>query len=335
MPRNVEIKARIASVEALTVRASAIATEGPIAIAQDDTFFPCETGRLKLRAFSAERGELIYYRRPDQHGPKESFYIVSPTSAPDALRESLTLAHGNIGRVIKQRTLFLAGRTRIHLDRVEGLGDFLELEVVLEEHEPTEAGVQEAHAVMAQLGVAPSQLIEGAYLDLLKHAAAVAAPPSMEIERKFLVVAPVESLARSSTRVVQGYLNSHPDRSVRVRIAGDRGVLTVKGATDATGTRRFEWERDIAVAEAEALLELCEPGVIRKVRHEVPVGGHVFEVDVFEGENAGLVLAEVELASPDEAYERPAWLGREVTGDARYYNAALAAMPYQRWGHQT
>ena len=167
MPRNVEIKARLTSVAAVLPAAAAIATEGPTEIAQDDTFFPCATGRLKLRAFSSARGELIYYRRPDQQGPKESFYLVSPTTAPDALRESLTLAYGQTGRVIKQRTLYLAGRTRIHLHRVEGLGDFLELEVVLADDESTEAGVREAHAVMAKLGEEPSQLIDGAYLDLL------------------------------------------------------------------------------------------------------------------------------------------------------------------------
>lgn len=167
MPRNIEIKARIASVEALTARAAAIADEGPIEIIQDDTFFQCETGRLKLRAFSEEQGELIFYRRANQHGPKESFYLRSSTSEPETLRESLSLAYGQAGRVQKHRTLFLVGRTRIHLDRVAGLGHFLELEVVLEEHESSEAGVREAHEIMAQLGVEPSQLIEGAYVDLL------------------------------------------------------------------------------------------------------------------------------------------------------------------------
>ncbi len=167
MARNIEIKARIASVEALTPKAAVLATDGPIEIHQDDTFFRCTNGRLKLRAFSATSGELIFYRRPDRPGPKESFYLRSPTSEPDTLRESLTLAYGQSGRVRKQRTLFLAGRTRIHLDRVEGLGDFLELEVVLGEHEPPDAGVSEAHELMAALGVEPAQLIEGAYVDLL------------------------------------------------------------------------------------------------------------------------------------------------------------------------
>ncbi len=167
MPRNVEIKARITSVDALVPLAAAIATEGPTLIAQDDTFFRCDTGRLKLRAFSAAKGELIYYRRANEQGPKESFYVLSPTDSPDTLRECLSLAHGQVGRVIKQRTLYLVGRTRVHLDRVQGLGDFLELEVVLADGETVEAGVQEAHALMAQLGVAPEQLIDTAYVDLL------------------------------------------------------------------------------------------------------------------------------------------------------------------------
>jgi predicted adenylyl cyclase CyaB len=166
MSRNIEIKARIASVEALMSKAAAIADQGPIDIVQDDTFFVCDAGRLKLRTFSEKEGELIFYRRANQQGPKESFYVRSPTSAPGSLRESLTLAYGQAGRVQKHRTLFIAGRTRIHLDRVVGLGHFLELEVVLEEHEPSDIGVREAHGLMAKLGVEPPQLIEGAYVDL-------------------------------------------------------------------------------------------------------------------------------------------------------------------------
>ena len=167
MPRNIEIKARIESVTALAPRAAALADQAPVEIAQDDTFFRCQAGRLKLRAFSATQGELIFYRRADQQGPKESFYIRSPTTSPDSLREALNLAYGQAGRVVKQRTLFLVGRTRVHLDRVEGLGHFLELEVVLEADEPAQVGIREAHRLMAELGVEPSQLIEGAYVDLL------------------------------------------------------------------------------------------------------------------------------------------------------------------------
>jgi adenylate cyclase class IV len=171
MARNIEIKARIANIEALAPKAPALATEGPRQIAQDDTIVRCDTGRLKLRAFSDDDGELIFYRRADAAGPKESFYLRAPTTAPRVLRESLALAYGQAGRVRKQRTLFLAGRTRIHLDRVEGLGDFLELEVVLAEGEPADAGVREAQALMRALGVEPSQLVEGAYVDLLAAAA--------------------------------------------------------------------------------------------------------------------------------------------------------------------
>lgn len=167
MPRNVEIKARLDNFNAIAAKAAAMADHGPIAIAQDDTFFRCDNGRLKLRVFSEMEGELIFYRRTDRQGPKESFYVRSPTASPATLREALTLAHGEIGRVIKDRTLYLLGRTRIHLDKVQGLGDFLELEVVLEDHEPLEAGVREAHRLMAELGIAPSQLVGGAYVDLL------------------------------------------------------------------------------------------------------------------------------------------------------------------------
>jgi adenylate cyclase class IV len=172
MARNIEIKASIASVEALLQAAAAIADEGPVTILQDDTFFNCSTGRLKLRQFSATEGELIFYRRADQQGPKESFYLRSPTSAPALLREALALAYGVAGQVRKQRILFLAGRTRIHLDRVEGLGDYLELEVVLEEDETAPAGEQEALALMRSLGVETSQLIDVAYADLLARTGA-------------------------------------------------------------------------------------------------------------------------------------------------------------------
>jgi predicted adenylyl cyclase CyaB len=169
MARNVEIKARIESVEALTQRAAALADQGPTEIVQDDTFFACPNGRLKLRAFSATSGQLIFYRRPDQAGPKESFFLISPTSSPDTLREALTLAYGEAGRVRKHRTLFLAGRTRIHLDRVEDLGHFLELEVVMADGEPSDAGVAIAHDLLAKLGISATQLIDRAYVDLLRN----------------------------------------------------------------------------------------------------------------------------------------------------------------------
>ena len=167
MARNIEIKAHIPSVAALLERAAALADEGPIEIRQDDTFFECRSGRLKLRTFASGAGELIFYRRSDEHGPKESFYVRTPTAAPDSLRETLALAYGVVGRVRKNRTLFIAGRTRIHLDNVENLGHFLELEVVLREDESTDVGVREAHEPMQRRGVTPSQLIDRAYVDLL------------------------------------------------------------------------------------------------------------------------------------------------------------------------
>ena len=165
--RNVEIKARIASVEAMAPRVAALADRGPVEIKQDDTFFVCERGRLKLRALSPTEGQLIFYRRANQAGPKESRFVISPTASPDSLRDALTLAYGSAGRVRKHRTLYLVGRTRVHLDRVESLGHFLELEVVLAEGESPDAGVKEARALMTALGLADDQLIDGAYVDLL------------------------------------------------------------------------------------------------------------------------------------------------------------------------
>jgi predicted adenylyl cyclase CyaB len=167
LARNIEIKAHIPSVAAVLERAAALADQGPTEIRQDDTFFECRSGRLKLRTFANGEGELIFYRRTDEHGPKESFYFRTPTVAPDSLRETLALAYGVVGRVRKNRTLFIAGRTRIHLDIVENLGHFLELEVVLREDESPDVGVREAHELMQRLGVTPSQLIDRAYVDLL------------------------------------------------------------------------------------------------------------------------------------------------------------------------
>ena len=167
MSRNVEVKARIEDVEALRARVATAATGGPDEIAQDDTFFGCPEGRLKLREFLDGSGELIFYRRPDLAGPKESFFLRSPTTAPSELRKVLTEAYGQVGRVVKHRTLFLIGRTRVHLDRVQGLGDFLELEVVLADHESLSDGAKEAHCLMDRLEILGSDLIEAAYVDLL------------------------------------------------------------------------------------------------------------------------------------------------------------------------
>jgi predicted adenylyl cyclase CyaB len=174
MARNIEIKAHVADLTALAARAAAIADSPPAVISQDDTFFRCDNGRLKLRAFENGTGELIFYRRADQRGPKESFYVRTPTGDPDVLRETLTLAYGQAGRVIKHRTLFLVGRTRVHLDRVVGLGTFMELEVVLGDDETTEAGDREARDLMQRLGVEVDSLVERAYIDLLRERAATA-----------------------------------------------------------------------------------------------------------------------------------------------------------------
>ncbi len=167
MARNIEIKARAADLDSLAQKAMSIFDGIPVEILQDDTFFQCPNGRLKLRVFADGTGQLIYYRRVDGQGPKESFYKIAPTSEPDALRETLSQAYGLAGRVTKLRSLFVAGRTRIHLDRVDGLGDFVELEVVLADGDALEGGVAEAQRVMAQLGIQQSQLVEGGYLDLL------------------------------------------------------------------------------------------------------------------------------------------------------------------------
>src|SRR5205807_9335533 len=135
------------SIDAVTARVEALADHGPVEIAQDDMFFACRRGRLKLRVFSSSAGELIFYQRPDQAGPKESSFVVTPTASPDSLREALSRAYGEAGRVRKHRTLYLVGRTRIHLDRVDDLGEFLELEVVLSEDEPADAGIEEARTL--------------------------------------------------------------------------------------------------------------------------------------------------------------------------------------------
>jgi predicted adenylyl cyclase CyaB len=164
--RNIEIKARIDGVQALAARVANLADSGPSEILQDDTFFACPNGRLKLRIFSETEGQLIFYRRADISGPKESFYIISPTDSPRTLLDALSLAYGQTGRVKKRRSLFLIGQTRVHLDCVDGLGHFVELEVVLGDNEPADAGVAIALDLLAQLGISPGQLIEGAYVDM-------------------------------------------------------------------------------------------------------------------------------------------------------------------------
>ena len=167
MSRNIEIKAHIANREVLLERAAALATQGPIEILQDDTFFRSQSGRLKLRIFPDGTGELIYYRRADEAGPRTSFYLISPTSAPDVLRQSLSLACGQLGHVKKRRILFIAGKTRIHVDQVDGLGDFLELERVLDDDESEAAAMPDIEHLMKALDVEPRQLVHQAYVDLL------------------------------------------------------------------------------------------------------------------------------------------------------------------------
>lgn len=179
MARNIEIKAHVADLGAVAKAAERLGAEGPVEIIQDDSFFTCPNGRLKLRAFADGTGELIFYRRADQAGPKESFYIRSATSQPDELRQSLTLAYGSAGRVRKRRLLYMAGRTRIHLDAVQGLGSFVELEVVLRDGESAQDGESEAHGLMRGLSIDAGQLIEGAYVDLLQTATP-ALPPALK-----------------------------------------------------------------------------------------------------------------------------------------------------------
>ncbi|MGH1359882.1 MAG: class IV adenylate cyclase [Burkholderiaceae bacterium] len=169
MSRNVEIKAKVSDMSSLYERARSLATAGPVEIFQEDTFFLCQEGRLKLRKFADDRGELIFYRRSDQTGPKESFYLRSRTADPEILRESLALAYGVLGQVRKRRVLFLAGRTRIHLDEVDGLGQFIELEVVLADTDSVAGGEAEAVDLMAQLGIQTGELVEVAYIDLLQR----------------------------------------------------------------------------------------------------------------------------------------------------------------------
>lgn len=169
MPRNIEIKARVDDLAALERRVAPLADAGPTPIHQDDSFFPCASGRLKLRVFDDGRGELIAYSREDASGPKLSDYVRSPVAEPASLREALSRAIGLRGRVVKQRTLYLIGATRVHLDRVDGLGEFVELEVVLREDQSAEDGEAVAHSLLEQLGIARSQLLQPAYIDLIEQ----------------------------------------------------------------------------------------------------------------------------------------------------------------------
>jgi len=154
---------------------------------------------------------------------------------------------------------------------------------------------------------------------------------ALEIERKYLVSGDFQPDVIRSERFRQGYISSQPGRTVRVRIAGEKGYLTIKGATDGKGMSRYEFERELLLSDAEELFKLCEPGTIEKVRHWVVYNGHTWEVDVFQGRNKGLVMAEIELGSEDESFTTPPWIGEEVTGDRRFYNSMLAKHPYADW----
>ena len=154
---------------------------------------------------------------------------------------------------------------------------------------------------------------------------------ALEIERKFLVVGDYQSAATHQVRITQGYLSVDTGRTVRIRRWGDSGFLTIKGASIDNGLSRLEWEKEITLEEVELLLPLCLPGIIDKTRWLVPCGDFTFEVDEFHGDNAGLVVAEIELPSVDATFEKPDWLGQEVTGERRYYNSQLTKAPYCTW----
>ena len=169
MPANIEIKARVHDFAALQSRAAALSDAPLQVIPQEDTFFHVPKGRLKLRQLAPDSGQLVYYERPDRDGPKRSNYILAPTSEPAALKAALAAALGVRGVVRKRRYLYMSGQTRIHLDDVEGLGQFMELEVVLGEDQTDAEGQAIAEDLMGRLGVRPEDLLEGAYMDILEQ----------------------------------------------------------------------------------------------------------------------------------------------------------------------
>ncbi|WP_111709018.1 CYTH domain-containing protein [Lutibacter citreus] len=155
---------------------------------------------------------------------------------------------------------------------------------------------------------------------------------NQEIERKFLVKGDFKKVSIKSYKIAQGFLSTVPERTVRVRIKNGKGFITVKGIGNASGTTRFEWEKEIDVLEAESLLKICEPSIIEKNRYIIPTNNNLFfEVDEFFGENKGLVVAEIELPSEDFKFEKPKWLGQEVTGKKQYYNSVIAKNPFNKW----
>jgi adenylate cyclase len=155
---------------------------------------------------------------------------------------------------------------------------------------------------------------------------------AQEIERKFLVKGDFMPFVTKQTRITQGYLSSVPERTVRVRIKGDKGFITIKGIGNESGASRYEWEKEISVEDVNELLKLCEPGIIDKTRYIVPASdGLKFEVDEFYGDNDGLTVAEIELPDEDFKFDKPEWLGEEVTGDVKYFNSMLMKNPYKNW----
>lgn len=168
MAQNIEIKARVSDLVVVDALARSMADQGPFELEQDDTFFACSSGRLKLRELAPDQGELIFYQRPDISGPKLSQYFISPTHTPSVLRDTLARALGVVGRVRKRRRLYLAQNTRIHLDQVEGLGSFLELEVVLSQAQSIADGEAVAHRLLSMLGISNADLESVAYVDLLR-----------------------------------------------------------------------------------------------------------------------------------------------------------------------
>ena len=155
---------------------------------------------------------------------------------------------------------------------------------------------------------------------------------AQEIEKKFLVTSTdFKKEATKETRITQGYLSSVPERTVRVRIKGTKGFITIKGIGNQSGASRYEWEKEIPVSEVEELLKICEPGVIDKTRYEIKSGDYTFEVDEFYGDNDGLIVAEIELKDETDSFNKPQWLGQEVTGDVKYYNSMLMKNPYKTW----
>jgi adenylate cyclase len=155
---------------------------------------------------------------------------------------------------------------------------------------------------------------------------------AQEIERKFLVKNDdFKKESFSKTEIVQGFLSTVPERTVRIRIKGEKGFITVKGIGNKSGTSRYEWEKEISVKDAIDLLKISEPGVINKTRYNVIYGRHTFEVDEFYDDNDGLIVAEIELSSEEESFQKPSWLGKEVTGQVKYYNAMLMKKPFKVW----